>query len=138
MANLFLKSNVFNSFTPIMSLNNFENYSTSFTNKYTSAKEIWNSMCIRFEGTKEEIGESCSNKELVEINEEEVSTSGRKIEESIHEEHKENHLCLMGHEQEVSNSNSNNGEFTFEELQDAFHELHEEYEKMILKNDTTT
>ena len=61
-----------------MSLNNFENYSTSFTNKYTSAKEIWNSMCVHFEGTKKKIGKSCSTKELVEINEEEVSTSGRK------------------------------------------------------------
>ena len=65
-------------------------------------------MCS-FEGTKEEIDESCSNKELVEINEEEAFTSGREIEESIHEEHEENHLCLVRHEQEVSNSNSNNG-----------------------------
>ena len=118
-----------------MSFNKFDKYSSSITNKYTSAKEMWNSMCVRFEGTKQEIGESCSNKELVEINEKEVSTSGRKIEESIHEEYEENHLCLMRHEQEVSNSNSNNGEFTFEELQYAFHELHEEYEKMIFKNE---
>ena len=43
-------------------------------------------------------------------------------------------ICLVGHEKEVSNSNSNNDEFSFEELQDAFHELHEEYEKMILRN----
>ncbi len=99
-----------------MSFDKFDKYFTSITNKYTSAKEIWNSMCVHFEGTKEEMGESCLNKELVEINEEEVSTSGRKI-----EEHEENYLCLMGHEQEGSNSNSNNGKFTFEELQDAFH-----------------
>ena len=86
-----------------MSLNKFEIYYTSFTNKYTNAKEIWNSMYAHFEGTKEEIGESCSNKEHVEIHEEEVSTSGRKEENSIHEEHEENHLCLMGHNEEVSN-----------------------------------
>ena len=70
----------------------------------------------------------------MEINEEEVYTSGRKIEESIHEEHEENHLCLMGHEQEVSNSNSNNGEFSYDELQDTFNELFGEYEKVVLKN----
>ena len=67
-----------------MSLNNFENYSTSFTNKYTSAKEIWNSMYAHFEGTKEEICESCLDKELVEIHKEKASTSGRKEEKSIH------------------------------------------------------
>ena len=78
MANQFLKSNVFDSISPIMSLSKFEIYSTSFTNKYSSAKEIWNSMYAHFEGTKEEKDESCSNKELVEIHEEEVSTSGRK------------------------------------------------------------
>ena len=54
MANL---SNAFNFLTPIMSIDNFESYSTSFTNKYTSAKEIWNSMYAHFEGTKEEIDE---------------------------------------------------------------------------------
>ena len=48
-----------------MSLDKFDKYSTSITNKYTSAKEIWNSMCVRFEGTKEEIGESSSHMELV-------------------------------------------------------------------------
>ena len=90
-----------------MSLNKFGKYSTSITNKYTSAKEIWSSMCIRFEGTKEEIGESCSNKELVEDNEEVASTSERKEEKSILEEHEENHLCLMGLNEEVSNSCSN-------------------------------
>ena len=79
MANRFLKSKVFNYIKPIISLDKFDKYSTSITNKYNSAKEIWNSMCVHFEGTKEEIGESCSNEELVEINEEEVSTSGRKI-----------------------------------------------------------
>ena len=134
MANLFLKSNVFNSFTPVMSLNNFEIYSTSFTNKYTSAKEIWNSMYAHFEGTKEEIDESCSNKELVEIHDEEVSTSRRKEEKSIHEEHEENHLCLMGHNEEVSNSNSDTNDHSYEELQDVFNELYVEFEKMILKN----
>ena len=86
----------------------------------TCARSIWKTLCAHFDGTND--GESCSKK-LVEIYEEEVSTSGRKLEESIHEEHEENHLCLVGHEQEVSNSNSNNGEFSFEELQDAFHEL---------------
>ena len=104
-----------------MSLNNFENYSTSFTNKYTSAKDIWNGIYAHFEDTKLEIDESCSNKELVEIHDEEVSTSRRKEEKSIHKEHKENHLCLMGHNEEVSNSNSTNCEFSYEELQDAFH-----------------
>ena len=48
-----------------MSLDKFDKYSTSITNKYTSAKEIWNSMCVHFEGTKEEIGESSSHMELV-------------------------------------------------------------------------
>ena len=95
-----------------MSLDKFDKYSTSITNKYTSAKEIWNSMCVRFEGTKEEIGESSSHMELVVSKEEESSTSGRTIDESIHVEHEQDHLCLMGHEQEVSNSNSNNGEFS--------------------------
>ena len=117
-----------------MSLNKFEIYSTSFTNKYTSAKEIWNSMYAHFEGTKEEIGESCSDKELVEIHEEEVSTSGRKEEKSIHEEHEENHLCLMGHNEEVSNSNSNMNEYSYEELQEVFNDLYVEFEKMIFKN----
>ena len=116
-----------------MSLNNFENYSTSFTNKYTSTKEIWNSMYAHFEGTKEEKDESCSNKELVEIHEE-VSTSGKKNEEFIHEEQEENHLCLMGHEQEVSNSSSSMNECSYDELQDAFNELYGEFEKVVLKN----
>ena len=113
-----------------MSFNKFDKYSSSITNKYTSAKEIWTSMCSHFEGKREEVGESYSNMENVETKEE-SSISGRTIDESIHVEHEQDHLCLMGHEQEVSNSNSNNGEFTFEELQDAFHELHEKYEKMI-------
>ena len=117
-----------------MSLNKFDKYSSSITNKYTSAKEMWTNMCSHFEGKKEEVGESYSNMEDVE-SKEEPSTSGRTFDESIHGEHEQNPLCLMGHEQEVSNSNSNNGEFTFEELQDAFHDLHDEYEKMILKND---
>jgi len=117
-----------------MSLNNFENYSTAFTNKYTSAKEIWNSMYAHFEGTKEEISESCSNKEHVEIHEEEVSTSGRKEEKFIHEEHEENHLCLMGHNEEVSNSNSNMIVYSYDELQNAFDELYGEFEKVVLKN----
>ena len=134
MANRFLKSNVFDSITSIMSLNKFEIYYTSFTNKYTSAKEIWNSMYAHFEGTKEEIGESCSNNEHVEIYEEEVSTSGRKEEKFIHEEHEENHLCLMGHNEEVSNSNSNTNNYSYDELQDAFNELFGEFEKVVLKN----
>ena len=117
-----------------MSLNNFENYSTSFTNKYTNAKEIWNSMYAHFEGTKEEKDESCSNKKFVEIHEEEVSTNRRKEEKSILEEHEENHLCLMGHNEEVSNSNSNTNNYSYEELQDAFDELYGEFEKVILKN----
>ena len=112
-----------------MSLNRFEKYSTSITNKYTSAKEIQSSMFIRFEGTKKEIGESCSNKELVEDNNEEASTSGRTINEAIREEHEENHLYLMGYEQEVSNSSSNMNEYSYEELQDAFNELYVEFEK---------
>ena len=37
-------------------------------------------MYAYFEGTKEEIDESCSNKKLVEIHEEEVSTNRRKEE----------------------------------------------------------
>ena len=89
-------------------------------------------MCIRFEGTKKEVGESCSNLEVVESQENEASTS--KNEESIHVEHEQDHLCLMGHEQEVSNSNSNNGEFSYDELQDAFNELFGEFEKVVLKN----
>ena len=113
-----------------MSLDKFDKYSTSITNKYTSAKEIWNSMYAHFEGTKEEIDESCSNKEY----EEEVSTSGRKEEKFIHEEHEENHLCLMGHNEQVSNSNSNTNNYSYEELQDAFDELYGEFEKVILKN----
>ncbi len=136
MANRFLKSKVFNSIKPIMPincLNKFDKYSSSITNKYTSAKEIWTSMCSHFEGKREEVGELYSNMEDVE-SKEESSTSGKTFDESIHGEHEQNHLCLMGHEQEVSNSNSNNDEFTFEELQDAFHDLHDELEKMILKN----
>ena len=80
-----------------MSLDKFDKYSTSITNKNTSAKEIWNSMCVRFEGTKEEIGESSSHMELVVSKEEESSTSGRTIDESIHVEHEQDHLYLMGH-----------------------------------------
>ena len=117
-----------------VSQNKFKIYSTSFSNKYTSAKESWNSMYAHFEGTKEEIGESCSNKEYVEIHEEEASTSGRKEEKSIHEEHEENHLCLMGHNEEVSNSNSNTNNYSYKELQDAFDEIYGEFEKVILKN----
>ena len=91
-------------------------------------------MYAHFEGTKEEIGESCSNKEYVEIHEEEVSTSGRKEEKFIHEEHEENHICLMGHNEEVSNSSSNMNECSYDELQDAFNELFGEFEKVVLKN----
>ena len=40
----------------------------------------------------------------------------------------------MGHNEEVSNSDSTNCEFSYEELQDAFHDLHDEFEKVILKN----
>ena len=90
-------------------------------------------MCVCFEGTKEEISESCSNTELVEINEEEVSTSGRKEEKFIHKEH-ENHLYLMGYNDEVSNSNSNMIVYSYDELQDAFDELYGEFEKLVLKN----
>ena len=137
MANRFLKSKVFNSIKPIMSincLNKFDKYSFSITNKYTSAKEVWSSMCIRFEGTKEEVGESCSNVELVESKEDKAFTSEKKNEESIHEEQEENHLCLMGHEQEVSSSSSSMNECSYDELQDAFNELFGEYEKVVLKN----
>lgn len=91
-------------------------------------------MYAHFEGTKEEIDESYSNKELVKIHEEEVSTSGRKEEKSIHKEHEENHLCLMGHIEEVSNSNSNMNVYSYDELQDAFDELYGEFEKVVLKN----
>ena len=132
MANRFLKSKVFNSIKPIMSincLNKFDKYSSSITNKYTSAKEVWSSMCIRFEGTKEEVGESCSNLELVESKENKAFKSGKKNEESIHEEQEENHLCLMGHEQEVSSSMSSMNECSYDELQDAFNELFGEFEK---------
>ena len=137
MANQFLKSKVFNSIKPIMSincLNKFDKYSSSITNKYTSAKEVWSSMCIRFEGTKEEVGESCSNVELVESKEDKAFTSEKKNEESIHEEQEENHLCLMGHEQEVSSSSSSMNECSYDELQDAFNELFGEYKKVVLKN----
>lgn len=61
MANQFFKSNFLDSIKPHMSLYNLERYSTSITNKYTSAKEIWNSMYVCFEGAKEEIDESCSD-----------------------------------------------------------------------------
>ncbi len=91
-------------------------------------------MCIRFESTKEEVGESCSNLELVESKENKAFTSGKKNEESIHEEQEKNHLCLMGHEQEVSNSSSSMNECSYDELQDAFNELYGEFEKVILKN----
>ena len=40
----------------------------------------------------------------------------------------------MGHNKEVSNSNSNTNELSYEELQDVFDELYMEFEKMILKN----
>ena len=77
-------------------------------------------MCVRFEGTKEEIGESSSHMELVVSKEEESSTSGRTIDESIHVEHEQDHLCLMGHKQEVSNSNSNNVENLNDDLMMIF------------------
>ena len=70
----------------------------------------------------------------MEIHEEKASTSGRKEEKSIHEEHEENHLCLMGHNEEVSNSNSNMNEYSYEELQEVFNDLYVEFEKMIFKN----
>ena len=70
----------------------------------------------------------------MKIHEEEVSTNRRKEEKSILEEHEENHLCLMGHNEEVSNSNSNMNEYSYEELQNAFNDLYMEFEKMILKN----
>ena len=41
------------------------------------ARNMWKTLCAHFEGTND--GESCSKK-LVEIYEEEVSTSGRKLE----------------------------------------------------------
>ena len=82
-------------------------------------------MCVHFEGTKEKVGDSSSHMELVESKEEEPSTSGRTIDESIHVEQEHDHLCIMGHDEEVSNSNSNDCEFSYEDLQDAIHEFHE-------------
>ena len=41
-------------------------------------------------------------------------------------------MCLMGFDhQGVSSSKSENCDFTFDELFDAFHDLHDEFEKMI-------
>lgn len=73
---------------------------------------------------------------LVETHEEDVSTSERKIEDSIHKEHEEHHLCLMGHNEEVSNSDLDYNELSYDELQDAFNELYMKFEKMIFKNKT--
>lgn len=56
---------------------------------------------------------------------EKCSTSGKMDDE----------ICLMGLDYEdVSNSKSKNCDFTFDELFDAFHDLHDEFEKMISKN----
>ena len=54
---------------------------------------------------------------------EECSTTGNMDDE----------MCLMGHNEEVSNSNSNMNEYSYEQLQDAFNDLYMEFENMILK-----
>ena len=85
------------------------------TNK--TPKEIWSCLEFLYEGTNAE--NEPQNDDM-----EECSTTRNMDDE----------MCLMGHNEEVSNSNSNMNEYSYEELQDAFNDLYMEFEKMILKN----
>jgi hypothetical protein len=85
------------------------------TNK--NPKEIWSCLEFLYEGTN---GDNKPQNDDME----ECSTNGMMDDER----------CLMGlGHQEVSSSQSKNY-FTFDELLDAFHDLHDEFEKMISKN----
>ena len=55
-----------------------DEYALSLIKNCTCAKDIWNTLCVHFEGTIE--GETYS-KELVELEEEEPSTSGSKYDD---------------------------------------------------------
>ena len=68
-----------------------DEYALSLIKNCTCAKDIWNTLCIHFEGTIE--GETYS-KELVELEEDEPSTSGSKDDDQ-----EQDVRCLMGLEQ---------------------------------------
>lgn len=86
------------------------------TNK--TPKEIWSCLEFLYEGTNGD--NKPQNNDMKK-----GSTSGRMDDE----------MCLMGlGHQEVSSSKSKNCDFTFDELFDAFHDLHDEFEKIISKN----
>ena len=105
-----------------------DEYALSLIKNCTCAKDIWNTLCVHFEGTIE--GKTYS-KELEELEEDEPSTS-----ESIDDDQEQDARCLMGLDhQEVSSSKSKNCEFSFDELLDAFYDLIDKSEKLISKNE---
>ena len=100
----------------------FDEYALSVIKNCTCVKDIWNTLYVHFEGTIE--GETYS-KELVELEEEAPSTSGSKDDDQ-----EQDVRCLMGLDhQEVSSSKSENCEFSFDELLDAFYDLIDKSEK---------
>ena len=104
-----------------------DEYALSLVNHCICAKDIWNTLCVHFEGT---IKGEIYSKELVELEEEEPSTSG-----SIDDDQEQDARCLMGLDhQEVSSSKSKNCEFSFDELLDACYDLIGKSEKLISKN----
>ena len=104
-----------------------DEYALSLVNHCTCAKDIWNTLCVHFEGTIE--GETYSKKP-VELEEEEPFTSG-----SINDDQEQDVRCLMSLDhQEVSSSKFENCEFSFDELLDAFYDLISKSEKLISKN----
>ena len=105
-----------------------DEYALSLIKNCTCAKDIWNTLCVHFEGT---IERETYSKELEELEEEDPSTSG-----SIDDDKKQDARCLMGLDhQEVSSSKSKNCEFSFNELLDAFYDLIDKSEKLISKNE---
>ena len=112
----------------------FDEYAYSLTIHCTCARQMWKTLCAHFEGTND--GESYLKK-LVESEEEDSSTSGRINDDFNHDEHEQDTICLMGLDhQVVSSSKSKNGDFTSDELLDAFEDLHYEFKKLISKNNS--
>ena len=104
-----------------------DEYALSLIKNCTCAKDIWNTFCVHFEGTIE--GKTYS-KELEELEKEKPFTS-----RSVDDDQEQDARCLMGLDhQEVSSSKFEICDFTFDELLDAFHDLHGEFEKLISKN----
>ena len=98
------------------------------TNK--TPKEIWSCLEFLYEGTN---GDNKPQNDDMD----ECLKSRRKDDYFIHEEHECNNRCLEGVDhQEVSNSNSKSCEFTYDELLDAFEDMYDAFEKLILKNNT--